>query len=79
MDLGVQGLDPAVEHFREAGEFGHILDRNAGVADGLGGAAGGQEFHPLVSQGAGEVEETGFVGDGEKGALDHFFTVKCEK
>ncbi len=24
---GVQGLDPAVHHFREAGQIGHVLDR----------------------------------------------------
>jgi hypothetical protein len=45
VDLGMQGLDAAVQHLREAGEFGHVLHRQAGVADGLGGAAGGEEFN----------------------------------
>ena len=34
--LGMQRLDPAVEHFREAGEFGDVFDRDAGVAQQLG-------------------------------------------
>ena len=71
MHPGMERLDPAVEHLREAGELGHVLDRQAGVADGLGGAAGGQQFDAEIGEGAGEVDETGLVGDGKEGAL-HF-------
>jgi hypothetical protein len=42
--LRVQGLDAAVEHFREAGVVADFGDRQAGVAQQLGGAAGGQQL-----------------------------------
>jgi hypothetical protein len=37
--LGVQGLDPPVEHLREAGELRDVLDRDARVAEQFGRAA----------------------------------------
>jgi hypothetical protein len=40
--LGVQGLDPTVEHFGKAGVIRNIGDGEAGVAQQLGGAAGGK-------------------------------------
>ena len=40
VDLGVKGLDPAVHHLGEAGEGGDVGDGDAGVPQGLGGAAG---------------------------------------
>jgi hypothetical protein len=58
---------------REAGVVGHVLDGQAGVADGLGGAAGGEEFDAGRRERAGEVDEAGLVGDGEEGAFDHVF------
>jgi len=64
-------IHPPVQHLRETGEFGYVLHRDAGIADGLGGTAGGEEFHALVSEGTGEIEESGLVGDGEKCAFDH--------
>jgi len=66
----MQGLDAAVEHFREAGVVGHLLDRQSGVAQGLGRAAGRQDLHAVVGQRPGEVYETRLVGDGNKGAAD---------
>ena len=35
MHFGVQGLDPAVQHLREAGVVGHFGDRHAGVSEHL--------------------------------------------
>jgi hypothetical protein len=55
--LRVQGLDAAVEHFREAGVVGDFGDRQAGFAQHLGGAAGGQELDAERGQGAGEVDD----------------------
>jgi hypothetical protein len=46
MHLGVQGLDAAVEHLGEAGVVGNIGDLQAGIAQQLGGAAGGQQLDP---------------------------------
>jgi hypothetical protein len=46
--LGMQRLDAAVEHFRETGEFGDIFDGDAGVAQKLGCASGGNEFDAVA-------------------------------
>ena len=70
VDFGMQGLDPAVQHLREAGEFGDIFDVNAGVAQQLGGAAGGDQFDSQGGKFAGEFHQPGFVGDAQDGALD---------
>ena len=39
-DLGVHGLDAAVEHLGKAGDVGDVLHGDAGFAEQLGGAAG---------------------------------------
>jgi hypothetical protein len=44
MHLGVQGLDAAVQHLGEAGDFGHLGHGQALVGQQLGGAAGGDEL-----------------------------------
>ncbi len=70
MDFGMQRLDASVEHFREAGEFGNVFDGDAGIAQQLGRASGGDEFDAEAGELAGEVDEAGLVGDAEDGALD---------
>ena len=70
VDLGDEGLDPAVEDFREAGVVGDVLDRDGGVAQRVGGAAGGEDFGPVGDEGAGEVEQAGLVGNGDECAAD---------
>ena len=40
MDRRVQGLDPAIEQFRKAGDLRHLGDRNPGRGEGLRRAAG---------------------------------------
>ena len=70
VDLGMEGLDATVEHLGEAGEVGDVADGEAGFAEGFGGAAGGDEFDVVGGEGAGEVDEACFVGDGEEGAAD---------
>ncbi len=63
----VQGLDPAVHHFRETGDVGNVFHCQAGLADRLGGPAGGKQLHVARSEGAGQVDQTGFVGNGQQG------------
>ncbi len=70
VDFGMKRLDAAVEHFRESGEFGDVFDHDAGVAEELGGAAGGDEFDAEGGELAGEIDESGFVGDAENGAAN---------
>ena len=45
MDLRVQSLDAAVQHFRETGEFVDGLDGDAFPFKEFGGAAGGDDLH----------------------------------
>jgi len=66
VDLGVQGLDPAVHHFREAGVLGHLGDRQAVVGQQLGGAAGGQQRGTEGVQLLRKFEDAGLVGDGKE-------------
>ncbi|MNN22236.1 hypothetical protein D3C81_1355870 [compost metagenome] len=70
MDHRVQGLDPAIHHFRETGDVGDILHRQAGVADGLGGTAGGQQLDIAGGQGTGQFDQTGLVGNRQQGPAD---------
>ena len=70
VDLRDQGFDTAVEDFGEAGVVGDLFHRDTGLAQGFGGAAGGEDFDAVGSEGAGEVDEAGFVGDGDQGAAD---------
>ena len=52
------------------GVLGDVADRQAGIANGLGGATGREQFHAGRHQGAGEGNESGLVGDGKQGALE---------
>ena len=72
MHFRMQGLDPAVEHFRKAGVFADVDDREAGVAQHLGGAAGGQDFDAGSGERAGEFDQAGFIGHADQGAFDIF-------
>jgi len=42
--LRMQRFDAPVEHLREPGQFGNILHRDAGFAQQLGRASGGNQF-----------------------------------
>src|ERR1700733_940957 len=66
----MQRLDAAVEHLGEAGEFGDVLDGDAGIAQQLRRASGGDEFDAEAGELAREIYESGLVGDAENGALD---------
>ena len=67
---GVQRFDAAVEHLGEAGEFADVLDGEAGLAQGRGGAAGGDKFDAESGERAGKLHKAGLVGDAEQGAPD---------
>jgi hypothetical protein len=41
MHLGMQGLDPAVEHLRETGVIGNVGDIQSGIAQQFGCTSGG--------------------------------------
>ncbi len=66
MHLGMQRLDAAIEHFREAGVVGNVGDGEAGVAQQLGGAAGGEQLDAETGEGAGEIDGAMFVGNADQ-------------
>jgi hypothetical protein len=70
MHLGVQGLDPAVEHFGEAGVVGDVGDLEAGIAQQLGGAAGGEQLDAELGQAAGKIDRAALVGNAEQRLCD---------
>ena len=70
VDVGVQRLDAAVEHFGEAGHVGHVAHRQAGVGQRLARAAGGNQLDVEGGQAAGQVEQAGLVADAEQGATN---------
>ncbi len=70
MDLRHQRLDAPVHDFGEAGMFGDVVHRNAGLADGLRGAAGRENFGAGAGQCLRKRDEPRLVGDGDEGAAD---------
>ena len=70
VDLGMKGLDPAVEHLGKAGKLGDILDGEPLFAQQLGGAAGGENFDAEAGQLPGEVDDAGFIGNTDQSPFD---------
>ena len=70
VDPGVQGLDAAIEHLREAGEFADVFDRESGLAQSTGGSAGGDQFDAKAGQRLGELHQARFVGNAEQRSAD---------
>ncbi|MDI2023460.1 hypothetical protein PJL18_04008 [Paenarthrobacter nicotinovorans] len=58
---GVQGLDPAVQHFRGAGDFFDFLDRDACGGNLLGGGAGGNNGDACCVQALRELLQSRLV------------------
>jgi hypothetical protein len=65
VNLRVQSLDAAAHDFREAGVFGHFLDRDAVAYQEVGRAAGRQQLDAPFAQLACELDDAGLVGDAE--------------
>ena len=54
MHAGVQRFDASNQHFRETGMLADILNRQVVLAEGFGGATGGNNFHACLHQSLGE-------------------------
>jgi hypothetical protein len=63
MDHRVQGLHPPVHHFGKAGQFGNVLNRQAGRAQCCRRATGRNQFDPARRQPHGEIDDAGLVGN----------------
>jgi hypothetical protein len=70
MHLGMQGLDPAVEHFGEAGVVGDVGDVQSGIAQQFCGAAGGKQLDPELRQSACEIHRAALVGNANERLCD---------
>ncbi len=70
VDLGVQGLYPAVHHFCEAGVIGHFDCRNAVVLEQLERTASGKDLDAQRFELAGKFKDSGLVGYADQGAAD---------
>jgi len=71
VDLGVQGLHPAVKHLGKPGDLLNHGHGNAGLLQVLGRTAGGDDLDAeLVHQGTGKVGDTGLVIHRNQGALN---------
>ena len=68
--LRMQRLDAPIQHFREPGQLGNVFHGNAGVAQQLGRASGRNQFDAEPGKFAGKIDQSGFVGDTENGALN---------
>ena len=68
MHLRHQCFHASIKDFRKARMVGHILHRHAGVAQRLGGAAGGENLHPARCEETAKFNQSGFVGNGNQGA-----------
>ena len=63
VNLGVEGLEPAVEHFGEARNFGNVSDGQSGLAQKPRRAAGGDDFRAERNQRAGKLNDSFFISD----------------
>ncbi len=62
VNLGVQGLDAAVEHLGKAGQIADVLDGEAGLAQRTRRSAGRDQFHAKARQCLGKLHQAGLVG-----------------
>ncbi len=70
VDFRVQGLHPAIHHFRETGVVRHFHSVHGVVAQQLEGTAGGENLHAQGLQFTSEIKDPGLVGNADQGAAD---------
>lgn len=70
VDLGVQGLDPAVQALGEAGQLLDLGDGDTGRGDLGGGGPGGDELDTGFVQPASQFLQPGLVVDADERAPD---------
>jgi len=74
--FGVQSLDPAVEHLRKSGEVGDLAHRQPGVAQGTGGASGGNQFDAMAREALREIHDAGLVRHAQQSAGNFLITAQ---
>ncbi len=61
VDLRMQGFQPAVHHFGEAGVLGNVAHRKAFAFQVFAGAAGAEDFHAGGGQSPGKTGQPELV------------------
>src|SRR5260221_8985234 len=69
MDLRMQSLHPAAQHFRPVGVVGHVFHRHAALTQEFRSSAGRENFDFQRHQPAGKFQNAGFVEYAEQRAL----------
>ena len=70
VDGRVEGLDPSVEHLGESCHLGDLADGQPGGRERSRRAAGRHELDAQLGEAAGQVDQPGLVGNGEKRPAD---------
>ena len=68
--LGMQRLYAAVQHLRKSGQIADVAHTESGLAQRARRPAGRDQLNVVRDQGAGELDQAGLVGYGEKRAAD---------
>ena len=66
VDARMQRLHPPVHHLGKAGDLRDVDDREPGLLERRGGAAGRQELDAVPGQRLRQLDEAGLVGDGDQ-------------
>ena len=69
-DLGMDGLDAAIQHLGKSGDLADVGDGDAGLAQQAGGAAGGDELGAHTREGGANSTMSGLIGDAQQYARD---------
>ncbi len=70
VNVGVQGLDAAVEHLRKAGQVADVAHGQPGLTQRFCGPAGRNQLHPVAGERLCERHQSGLIGNGKQGAAD---------
>ena len=80
VDLRVEGLHPAAQHFGGARDLGHLQMGDAGVGQGGGGIAAGDQLPPEISQALGQLDQPFLVIDRQQcPQRSHLLTVHARR
>ena len=58
VDRRMEGLDAAVHHLGEAGDVGHVRDRQARSCKSFRGSAGGDDVDVTIGEGTGQRDDS---------------------
>ena len=72
MHLRMQGLDPAIEHFRETGKIVDLHDLDARLSQGTSRPAGGEDLDAKLAKPPGKIDDPRFVPNTQESPPDSY-------